>query len=1359
MAFQAQIPEVEGFRSIKHSKDKTSLVEVYQKIGSDEQYYFEFPFALDSAANKNATSAKDEALLANYILKLFNGRITAPEYLVKSAEFELDGKKTKVCGVGTKITDNEESHKVVLFLVKALLSINPECAQNLTFDIAQKIVDIPDKTILDMGDDKALANKVIKLKHFIAKEHDLFPRYLTTTTINDRINFLALKYLAFPLDSKPRTVAEVVAPKSSHRKIHGVRHGVLAALLIDIFEDFYNEFSPKKKPTIINPVLKEALKNAALLHDSGRICDYGKDDDTTETQSGETCKKSMLQCGFDADQAELMKHVIRYKDHPDKLKSFVSSNPKKFDATEAESCRALLHDADCLEIYRVVGDEFKKEELIIWQKVKAWQEAAKKGLAELQEEEKTAKLADEQIESKRELTEDLAKAQLAEKDLDRLISAYQQFTLQHSKYGAHSITPHEDIRQCLSKFVDESKDVKEKAIFAKYLNNSFIVVKVFPLSDGNKKNLNVGTYSGEHTDAVTVKSIEVSSSAIPYAYVLDPNSVPKQSDKAHYPINSDRFTITLRPMLVAKGISVYSYYTYRRFGHIAPLPLVPLSETTDIPKNALDITAFRDEDRKDGGFISATTDIVTAKSYIRLGKGYVYLIITPPGAIKEKPNTPVAKGKFEVNIPGGNDQEDIIAYRHCSDKKFDGPILIRQTTIEKYGLAFINQCCRLLIEKEEGFYLLGSVLCEANSDEINAFIQRQKAVINGIQNITFEEICANKELCSTLAAFYVNSEKLVKAVAQCGNDLLRVNICLAIAVMRKDYFYALLNTTNVAERYAFLKNEVGFKNLGSFIKTVDDLVNVLNLLPQNTWQDFLNDQFILSLIQEFDLDVFLKIFLEKFLTNECITFEAFLKRFGLNFVKATVKKCASLKVLFSKFAIPVAEQFPFIETEAGIEIVCNILLNEGSVEELWKIVPLESQLQYLDKLPVKIVVEYFLRESWYTLKSFFNVPCLETCRIAQFIRANDIFIGAIDRCETASEKLQKSTSSFLSSLKCFSDARKYAIGFIEMVELFSYIDSNLREIRLLNVECRGLIDKKLKEIKDYYQSCIDNPKLVLTMNETIKSHEVLALLFESLDKDCQTEGFVSMTKFLFRTIDIDKRPIFVDKGGSAFFAKICSYIVKTDKQPCVTLFELYSSVVVFFRVTDRHSFIKEAFLCMNNEDMEDGWLYNTANFNSDYGSWFWQDFIEHLDDSDRRIIDEQHLFLIVLQILDYSHATIRNRYIEKILFLDEAASCRSKIISKLIANAEKNADMLNAFKDVARFLIPKLQQKGDDTSKLLCEQFLQKHDHDAEEKSKSHLFSSSAVSLFSETSSSSMSTTNKSNSNEVVPVSGKKSTN
>ncbi|KTD56022.1 hypothetical protein Lsai_2152 [Legionella sainthelensi] len=150
-----------------------------------------------------------------------------------------------------------------------------------------------------------------------------------------------------------------------NRPRHGGLHVSSAALNLEMFIELYQKYAPgdlnelkTQDGSSLNPETIKLLKLAAIYHDSANINEVEGD----EKAHGENFKRDMLSLGFTLDVIAPIALAIEKKDGE------AGKNNKPSEIKETKNIyQKLIHDADCLDIIRVVAEgNFDREYLDIF---------------------------------------------------------------------------------------------------------------------------------------------------------------------------------------------------------------------------------------------------------------------------------------------------------------------------------------------------------------------------------------------------------------------------------------------------------------------------------------------------------------------------------------------------------------------------------------------------------------------------------------------------------------------------------------------------------------------------------------------------------------------------------------------------------------------------------------------------------------------------------------------------------------------------------------------------------------------------------------------------------------------------------
>ncbi|AUH70859.2 SidE phosphodiesterase domain-containing protein [Legionella sainthelensi] len=150
-----------------------------------------------------------------------------------------------------------------------------------------------------------------------------------------------------------------------NRPRHGGLHVSSAALNLEMFIELYQKYAPSdlnelktQEGSSLNPETIKLLKLAAIYHDSANTNEV----EGNEKAHAENFKRDMLSLGFSLDVIEPIALAIEKKDGE------AGKNKKPSETKETKNIyQKLIHDADCLDIIRVVAEgNFDREYLDIF---------------------------------------------------------------------------------------------------------------------------------------------------------------------------------------------------------------------------------------------------------------------------------------------------------------------------------------------------------------------------------------------------------------------------------------------------------------------------------------------------------------------------------------------------------------------------------------------------------------------------------------------------------------------------------------------------------------------------------------------------------------------------------------------------------------------------------------------------------------------------------------------------------------------------------------------------------------------------------------------------------------------------------
>lgn len=142
-------------------------------------------------------------------------------------------------------------------------------------------------------------------------------------------------------------------PNSVNRPLHGALHVTRVARNLEMFLALYKKYAPQLlKNTVGQPFSTreiKLLKLAAIYHDSANTREVFHD----EKKHAERFRQDMMQLGFSAEEIEPFALTIQNKD-------------STYDSNKTIH-QKLIHDADCLDIIRLLGDKFEQKRLDCYQ--------------------------------------------------------------------------------------------------------------------------------------------------------------------------------------------------------------------------------------------------------------------------------------------------------------------------------------------------------------------------------------------------------------------------------------------------------------------------------------------------------------------------------------------------------------------------------------------------------------------------------------------------------------------------------------------------------------------------------------------------------------------------------------------------------------------------------------------------------------------------------------------------------------------------------------------------------------------------------------------------------------------------------
>lgn len=190
-----------------------------------------------------------------------------------------------------------------------------------------------------------------------------FADLITEKKLSKSSNFSAIAqaaidtyYLVPYKNQKPTTNGQ------PNRLLHGGVHVSRTAMNLEMFFQLYKKYKPEllKHPTTgkdLTPEDLSLLKLAAIYHDSANISEISGD----EKAHADNFRRDMIALGWTKDEIEPFAMAIQQKDG----KLGKTKRPDDAKREDKNILQKLLHDADSLDIIRVVSDNFKKDLLDI----------------------------------------------------------------------------------------------------------------------------------------------------------------------------------------------------------------------------------------------------------------------------------------------------------------------------------------------------------------------------------------------------------------------------------------------------------------------------------------------------------------------------------------------------------------------------------------------------------------------------------------------------------------------------------------------------------------------------------------------------------------------------------------------------------------------------------------------------------------------------------------------------------------------------------------------------------------------------------------------------------------------------------
>lgn len=177
-----------------------------------------------------------------------------------------------------------------------------------------------------------------------------FSKYAEDLCLNDSSEFSKLAQAAienyyvipYPNEKDKR-------PHQVNRLFHGALHVCMAARHADLFIAMYQKYKPelltneRGQPLSAREI--KLIKLSVIYHDSANTSETFHN----EAEHAERFTEDMLILGFRSEEIAPLAHAIVHKDAINRETKTIYQK--------------ILHDADCLEIIRIVGEMFRKEEL------------------------------------------------------------------------------------------------------------------------------------------------------------------------------------------------------------------------------------------------------------------------------------------------------------------------------------------------------------------------------------------------------------------------------------------------------------------------------------------------------------------------------------------------------------------------------------------------------------------------------------------------------------------------------------------------------------------------------------------------------------------------------------------------------------------------------------------------------------------------------------------------------------------------------------------------------------------------------------------------------------------------------------
>lgn len=161
------------------------------------------------------------------------------------------------------------------------------------------------------------------------------------------------------------------------RETHGAMHAVRVSIFIQIFHQINLKYRKQKTEAAMKclekyfgsiPLLEIFNRLAGIFHDIAREGEAG---DQWELQSGNKLMNFLdKNLGQNIFLTIIYKFAVQHKDHPELFKEALESTHRPADLIEASDyIRELLHEADCIEVMRCVGNyQIDRLDTLAWAK-------------------------------------------------------------------------------------------------------------------------------------------------------------------------------------------------------------------------------------------------------------------------------------------------------------------------------------------------------------------------------------------------------------------------------------------------------------------------------------------------------------------------------------------------------------------------------------------------------------------------------------------------------------------------------------------------------------------------------------------------------------------------------------------------------------------------------------------------------------------------------------------------------------------------------------------------------------------------------------------------------------------------------